>query len=193
MPSFPAINLGVKTQRPYQIRREFLNEKNDMATGRRFAYAWRATPISIIILKYPVITAEESQILEDFFAEMLGRRGEFDLRLLEIGSSETITNATNASPIVITATAHGYASGQTVTVSGVLGNIAANGTWTVTVLTANTFSLNGSTGNGAYVSGGSAVYQDLFFPKCRFDQDEFQVEYPQKAQHSVELRIAEFR
>jgi len=35
------------------------------------------------------------------------------------------------------------------------GNTAANGDWEVTVLTADTFSLNGSTGNGAYTSGGT--------------------------------------
>jgi len=36
------------------------------------------------------------------------------------------------------------------------GNTAANGTWTITVTNSTTFSLNGSTGNGAYTSGGSA-------------------------------------
>lgn len=66
-----------------------------------------------------------------------------------------ITGATNASPIVITITAHGYETGDQVTITGVLGNTAANGNWTITVLTANTFSLDGSTGNGSYTSGGT--------------------------------------
>jgi hypothetical protein len=68
-----------------------------------------------------------------------------------------ITGATNASPIVITATNHGFQTGDTVLVAGVLGNTAANGTFTITRVTVNTFSLDGSTGSGAYTSGGSAT------------------------------------
>jgi hypothetical protein len=67
----------------------------------------------------------------------------------------TITGASNNSPIVITSVAHGRVTGDRVTIAGVLGNTAANGTWTVTALTADTFSLSGSTGNGAYTSGGT--------------------------------------
>ncbi len=74
-------------------------------------------------------------------------------------SPTTITGATNASPIAITDVAHGYVTGQQVTISGVLGNTAANGSWTITVINANSFSLNGSTGNGAYTSGGTALLQ----------------------------------
>src|SRR5947209_5343555 len=72
-------------------------------------------------------------------------------------SPTTMSGATNASPIVITNTAHGYFTGQQVTISGVLGNTAANGTWTITVTDANHFSLNGSIGTGAYTSGGQAL------------------------------------
>jgi Ubiquitin-activating enzyme E1 FCCH domain len=69
--------------------------------------------------------------------------------------SGTITAASNATPIVATSAAHGLSTGTRVTIASVTGNTAANGTWTITVLDANTFSLNGSTGNGAYVSGGT--------------------------------------
>ncbi len=67
----------------------------------------------------------------------------------------SVTGATNASPIVITSASHGLTTGTRVTISGVLGNTAANGTFTVTVLTADTFSLDSSTGNGPYTSGGT--------------------------------------
>lgn len=63
-----------------------------------------------------------------------------------------ITGATNASPIVVTSPAHGLASGVTVRVSGVLGNTAANGRWTATRVSNDTFSLNGSAGIGEYVN-----------------------------------------
>ena len=71
--------------------------------------------------------------------------------------SKTVTGASNATPIVITATAHGFQTGMRITVSGVLGNTAANGTFIITKVDADTFSLDGSTGNGAYTSGGTAV------------------------------------
>lgn len=64
--------------------------------------------------------------------------------------SRTITGATNASPIEITATGHGFLTGQSIAIHSVGGNTAANGTWTITVTGVNTFTLDGSTGNGAY-------------------------------------------
>ena len=74
---------------------------------------------------------------------------------LSLDAKTTITNATNASPIVITATGHGLTTGKEISIRGVLGNTAANVTnHTVTVIDANSFSLNGTTGNGGYTSGG---------------------------------------
>jgi hypothetical protein len=69
--------------------------------------------------------------------------------------SGTITGASNASPIVITCASHGLTTGARITISGVGGNTAANGTFVVTRVDANSFSLDGSTGNGAYTSGGN--------------------------------------
>ena len=70
------------------------------------------------------------------------------------GISQDITAATNANPVVVTCNGHGYSDGDKVTISGVLGNTAANGTHTVAGKTANTFQLSGVTGNGSYTSGG---------------------------------------
>ncbi|MGE3819545.1 MAG: WD40/YVTN/BNR-like repeat-containing protein, partial [Isosphaeraceae bacterium] len=66
-----------------------------------------------------------------------------------------VTGATNAAPIVITSVNHGQNTNDRVRITGVTGNTAANGDWTITRLTANTFSLNGSVGNGAYGGGGT--------------------------------------
>ena len=71
-------------------------------------------------------------------------------------ATKTITGATNATPISITCAAHGYSTGDTVVVTGIAGNGAANGTWEITNTGVNTFTLNGSTGSGTYTSGGSA-------------------------------------
>lgn len=69
----------------------------------------------------------------------------------------TVTGATTATPVVITQTAHGYATGDIVVIASVGGNTGANGTFPIIVLTANTYSLTGSVGAGAYTSGGTAT------------------------------------
>jgi len=66
-----------------------------------------------------------------------------------------ITGASNAAPIVITSAGHGLSTGDAISVSGVAGNTAANGVFTITKVDDNSFSLNGTTGNAAYTSGGS--------------------------------------
>lgn len=71
------------------------------------------------------------------------------------GSTGTITAATNATPIVVTSAAHGLTTGTTVKITGVGGNISANNTWTITVLTPSTFSLDTSTGTADYTGGGA--------------------------------------
>jgi hypothetical protein len=66
-----------------------------------------------------------------------------------VGSaSGSIIGATNASPIVITSASHGLTTGQTIGITGQQGNTAANGVWKITSLTVDTFSLDGSVGNG---------------------------------------------
>ena len=69
-----------------------------------------------------------------------------------------ILGASNASPIAITTSApHGYSNGDQVQISGVGGNTAANGTWIITAMDSTHFSLNSSTGNGSYTSGGTST------------------------------------
>ncbi|MEX0676640.1 MAG: ubiquitin-activating E1 FCCH domain-containing protein [Pirellulales bacterium] len=67
---------------------------------------------------------------------------------------DRIENVTATSPIKIVtnkdAFGHGLSTGDTVTISGVMGIPAANGTFTVTFVNQTTFSLNGTTGSGTY-------------------------------------------
>ena len=51
-------------------------------------------------------------------------------------------------PIVVTVNNHGFQTGDQVFIRNVQGNTAANGAFTITVVDANQFSLNGSTSNG---------------------------------------------
>lgn len=75
---------------------------------------------------------------------------------LTVKDQGSIQGATNASPTVITSAAHGLLTGMKVTITGILGNTGANGTYTVTFVDSNTFSVSVNTGAGGAYSGGGA-------------------------------------
>lgn len=93
-----------------------------------------------------------------------------------MSSTHTITDATNASPIVITTNAaHGLSTGALVVVTGVLGNTAADGTWYIEVLSDTTLRLLTSEGNSAYISGGTITKRDDYVGMpSDFDHDLFE-------------------
>ena len=74
-----------------------------------------------------------------------------------------VTAATNASPSVVTCTAHGMANGDRVCIIGSLGNTAINGLFSVAGVTTNTFTLTdldtaaAVAGNGVWTSGGRLI------------------------------------
>ncbi len=75
-------------------------------------------------------------------------------------SGISVTAATNTTPIQISVSVSAvsyFETGQQVTISGVTGNTAANGTWIITRIGSGIFILNGSSGNGTYTGGGSAT------------------------------------
>lgn len=78
-----------------------------------------------------------------------------------------ITGANNANPLKITCVNHGFATGDQVVITGVLGNANANGRWTITKVDANNFTLNGRTGvgGGSYTSNTGSVYSYTAIPK----------------------------
>jgi hypothetical protein len=71
----------------------------------------------------------------------------------------TVSNATNANPIVVTTGIHGLQSDDFVDIDGVTGNTNANGRWRIAVINATSFSLVGGIGNGAF--GGSPTCKKL--------------------------------
>jgi hypothetical protein len=96
------------------------------------------------------------------YQNLIGTANLFLDLLQATDGANTLTAASNATPIVITSTAHGYTTGDEVVVQGVVGNPAANGRWLITVIDADHFSLqtlNGANaaGSGAYTSGGTAT------------------------------------
>ena len=86
------------------------------------------------------------------------------------GTSEAFTNAAmphvsvlgtannGAGLIRIQATGHHLLTGDSVTISDVVGTTEANGTWTVTFVDSTHFDLQGSTFTNAYVSNGTIVW-----------------------------------
>jgi hypothetical protein len=88
-----------------------------------------------------------------FFSNLSGISPDFTA--LSSGTNGNITDASFAAPIQITSAGHGLLTGAIVKVSGVGGNTAANGLWTITVTGANTFTLDGSSGNSTYTGSGT--------------------------------------
>ena len=85
-----------------------------------------------------------------------------DLDTADIGVKQ-IGSSTNATPIVVTSTSHGFANGDIVSITGHTTNTAANGVWQIGSVAANTFALldpitgGNSTGNGVGGATGRAV------------------------------------
>lgn len=72
------------------------------------------------------------------------------------GSGGAVVAATNTGPIRITTSAsHGLTSGDIVRIEGTTGNTGCIATWEITVISATEFDLDGSYGDGDYVSGGT--------------------------------------
>lgn len=80
--------------------------------------------------------------------------------------SLNIVSSTNASPIVLTVTAHGLTTGDVVDVANHTTNTAANGRWAATVIDANDFALytiGGSASRGNGVGGATGTVQPRTF------------------------------
>ena len=93
--------------------------------------------------------------------------GTFSAALLDLNTADVgikaIASSTNATPIVVTATSHGFANGDLVYIGDHLTNTAANGLWKIANQAANTFELTNPvsaanvTGNGVGGATGYAV------------------------------------
>lgn len=79
-------------------------------------------------------------------------------------AAKTISGATVANPVVVTATSHGYANGDVVYIDGVVGMTQINKrAFVVANVATNSFELKGVDGSAysAYTSGGSAYKSTL--------------------------------
>jgi len=124
---------------------------NDANSGTTFATRWKTLTSGATSGR--IAPGDTIRIMASPSPTSLGVNGVWTSGVLQ--ATKTISAATNATPIAITSSNHGYSTGDTITLSGVVGNEAANGTWEITVTGANTFTLNGSVGSGNRVSGGT--------------------------------------
>ena len=89
-----------------------------------------------------------------------------------ITASKTITAATQANPVALTITAHGYTTGDVVRIDSVVGMTQLNGAmFALTVVDANTVTLNAVNGTGftAYTSGGTTTKGVFYTLKTSVD------------------------
>lgn len=75
-----------------------------------------------------------------------------EVMLYDAVTPVTVTSSTDATPVVVTATAHGLVTGDRVFIMGHTTNIAANGIFKVTRLSSSTFSLQDEI-SGADIAG----------------------------------------
>ncbi len=122
-----------------------------------------------------VTAAAVGQTITISGAATVANNGTFPITAVLSPTSVTYTNASGVAPDanngviswftstiqVQTATPHKLQNGQIVVISGVVGVTAANATWTITVVDATHFTLNGSTFSGAYTSGGIVLGPNL--------------------------------
>lgn len=93
------------------------------------------------------------------------------------GIPRTVFGATNTNPIVIdAATNHNLINGDTVVIAGVTGNVAANGTWVITVVDATKFSIPVA-GTGLFTGGGTWTLQNTT-PRLTYGESEVLVPPP---------------
>jgi len=124
---------------------------DDANDGTTFANRWKTLTSGATAAR--IAPGDEIRIMGSPAPTSLGINGTWTSEALQ--GTRTVTGATNATPIeVTTSTAHGYSTGDTLTIQNVGGNTATNGTWEITVTGDRTFTLDGSIGNGTISGNG---------------------------------------
>ena len=109
-------------------------------------------------------------------ADLNGNMYEVSLGVQCVATSKTITAITQANPAVCTAVAHGYTTGDVVLIASGAGMTALNDRiYTITVLTADTFSLDGvdATGLPAYTGSATATRGTFYVAKTTARMRDF--------------------
>ena len=109
-------------------------------------------------------------------ADLNGNVYEVALGMQCVATSKAVTAITQANPAVVTSVAHGFATGDMILIAGVAGMTALNDRiYTITVLTSDTFSLNGVDASAlpAYTSSGTATRGAFYAAKTATRMRDF--------------------
>jgi len=105
------------------------------------------------------IASTEGNIIFDFPSDLKSIRRIWDMDT----NAGTITGASDDTVVNILQVAHGFSTGDTVTIFGIVGTTEANGTWIITKVDADNYTLDESVYASAWVSGGTAFKEEEDF------------------------------
>lgn len=119
---------------------------SDAADGLSFANRWKTFTLGATAAR--IAPGDTIRVMGSPAPTSLGITGAWTNRVGGLAPTQNIVSSTNAVPIVVTLTGHGYSNGDTLIITGHTTNTNGNGTWEIANVAANTFELVGSTGNG---------------------------------------------
>ena len=132
-----------------------LIDKEDEREGLNFVESKKRITVrdNLIFCDTRDCVAEQSLLDTQNVFELRGGRGEF---------SDNVSTTTGGGVTVVVTLINAFTSddlkdGDTVYISGVQGNKAANGSWVIQNILGSTFELKGSVGNGNYAGGGTII------------------------------------
>jgi len=127
---------------------------NDANDGSSWALAWKTITSGATAAR--IAPADTIRIAKSPAPTSLGN-GIWETVPNTLPESKSIVSTTNASPISVQVTSHGYSTGDRIYIQNHATNLTANGTWTITYVDANNFTLDGSTGVDTGVATGSTT------------------------------------
>lgn len=120
-------------------------DPNAMIASKGYGPLTEASALNALIAGLPLFCCKVPSATPGF---VIGSTSDTDAP-----AATTITSSTDATPIVVTDTAHGYNDGDVITIAGHTTNTPANGTHVIHVLTDNTYALLNTVGVGAGAAG----------------------------------------
>ena len=141
----------------YEGARGHLKPNAEFDKAKFYPYANSVTTSKMLLLQENLpngvapIAGLQPKVISHLLSDLTGQPYDF----ARLSPNGAVIGATIGSPIVITtASTTGLATGDLVTINDVTGNTAANGTFTITVINATSFRLNGATGIIPFAGGG---------------------------------------
>lgn len=128
--------------------REFSADQGYTITRSKYSRGTRR-----YVVTYVGLRGHNLHVLQDFVRRVArGRANTFGFTM---PFGHAVLFASNTTPIAVqTQYANGIQTYDWVTITGVLGNAAANGTFQCTRVDGNNFAINGTIGSGTYTGGG---------------------------------------